>query len=195
MKEKQLTYEESIQVIQGMIDIAKNKITETGFHFLLWGFLVVSASLTQYFLIQNEFGDESNLVWLIMPLIGVPLAIVYEYKRGQKEKTQSKFDKLYGFLWLGFAITLIIIIYISLANKINPIAFILVLVGLTTFVSGAIYNFTPLIIGSIVFWIGGAVCVFVAVPEQLLVNAAATFIGYVIPGLMLWKKSKDSSHV
>ncbi|MBW6481494.1 MAG: hypothetical protein K0B10_00395 [Vicingaceae bacterium] len=178
-----------------MMGIAKNKVTETGFHFMLWGFLIVVASLTQYYLIGNGFGNDSNLVWLIMPVIGVPIAFIYEYKRGKKYQTTTKFDKVYGFLWSGFGITLVITIFISLAHHINPIAFILVLVGLTTFVSAAIYKFTPLLIGSIVFWITGILCVFVAVPEQLLIYAGAIFIGYVIPGLLLWKKSKTNADV
>ena len=195
MQEKNLSPTESLQLIQRMIDVAKNKVTETGFHLMLWGFLVVLASLTQYYLIRSGFENSSNLVWAIMPVIGIPVALIYEYKRGKKHQTTTKFDKLYGFLWLGFGITLVITIFISISNHVNPIAFILALVGLTTFVSAAIYKFMPLLIGSIVFWMAGIFCAFVAVPEQLLIYAGAIFIGYVIPGLLLWKKSKMKTNV
>lgn len=195
MKEKNLSQEESLKVIHEMIEMAKNKICETGFHFLLWGCLVISASLLQYIMLQKGMEENSNYVWIIMPLIGFPIAMIYEYKKKKQQGTQTKFDSIYGFLWLGFGITLTLTIVISLYYHLNPIAFILILVGLTTFVSGAIHQFPPLIIGSIAFWISGLLCTQADHQNQLLINAAATFIGYVIPGFLLWKKSKKVNHV
>ncbi|MCK9422764.1 MAG: hypothetical protein M0Q38_09205 [Bacteroidales bacterium] len=195
MQKKELSHEESLQVIQEMIDMAKNKITETGFHFLLWGILIIATSLAQYMLITNGMTHVSYWVWAIMPIIGAPVALIYEYRRGKKGKTRSKFDKMYGYLWMGFVITLIVSIFVSLSFGINPIAFILLLVGLATFVSGALYRFAPLIFGSFVFWITAAICPQTDVPNQLLINAFAIFIGYIIPGILLWKRYKETKHV
>lgn len=195
MEEKRISQEESLQIIHSMIDMAKNKFNESGFHFLLWGALVVAASLAQYFMMQNGLGKESNFVWLVITVVGIVVAFIYEYKKSKSERTKSKFDKMYGYLWLGFGITLFITIFISLSHQVMPIAFILVLVGLATFVSGAIYKFTPLIIGAIIFWLAGALCAVLPATEQLLVNAIATVLGYLVPGILLWKKSKSVSHV
>lgn len=195
MKQKELSQEESLQVIQGMIDLAKNKISDSGFHFLLWGGLVILASLTQYFMIKDGWQEESNLVWGIMPLIGIPAAFIYERRRQRTHPTHSKFDRMYGYLWLGFGITTVITIYVNVSNGINPIPSIMLLVGLATFVSGAIYRFLPLTVGAVVFWISSIICTELNGPEQLLMNAVAIFIGYIIPGLLLWKKAKMSVHV
>ncbi|MFA5420201.1 MAG: hypothetical protein WC341_17240 [Bacteroidales bacterium] len=195
MKEKELSHQESFQVIQEMIEVAKNRMTDTGFHFLLWGALVIAASITQYFMISMGMAKDSDLVWIIMPIIGVPAALIYEYRRKKTEKTHSKSDKMYGYLWLGFGITLFLSIYISVSFSINPIAFILLLVGFATFVSGAIYRFTPLIIGSFVFWLAAALCPHMESQNQLLINALAIFMGYIIPGILLWRKYNKVNHV
>lgn len=194
MKDKELTHEESLNVIQGMLQMAKNKITETGFHFLLWGILVIGACLTQYIMIRNDMGATSNWVWIIMPVIGVPLAMGYEYRRNRKGRTSTRFDKIYGFLWLAFGITLGITIFLCAKLGVIPVAFILVLVGLATFVSGCIFPFPPLIVGAFIFWGSAILCVFTDPMNQLLINACAIFAGYIIPGLLLWRKSK-TAHV
>jgi hypothetical protein len=195
MQNKELTHEESFQVIQGMISLAKNKINDTGFHFLLWGVLVIMASLTQYLIIYNGITHLSDWVWLVLPIIGMPIAFMYESRKAKSAGIKTKFDKMYGYLWLGFGITMVVSIFVSLSSGTNPIPFILLLVGLVTFVSGAIYPFKPLIIGALVFWLAAAFSAQAGEQEQLLINALAIFIGYVIPGFLLYKRSKTVDNV
>ncbi|MEX2485907.1 MAG: hypothetical protein WED10_15150 [Brumimicrobium sp.] len=195
MNEKELTQEESLKVIQGMINIAKNKINETGFHFLLWGVLVVLASLTQYLLIHQGFGNETNWIWAIMPIIGVPIAVIHEYRKSKSEQIKSKFDTIYGFLWLGFGVALIATIFISISLNTSPVAFILVIAGLATFMSGIIYHFTPLIVGAVFLWIGGLLCPYVETIDVLLVNAGSITMGYIIPGIILSRRAKIDKDV
>lgn len=195
MENQTLSHEKSLQIIQSMINTAKNKISENGFYFLLWGLLVIIACITQFIMIKAGYAEESNLVWMIMPLVGVPIALIYGFNQSKKEKIKSHIDKLSGFLWLGFGITLGVMIFVAVYSKVSPIPFILALVGLATFVSGAIYKFTPLILGGIVFWISCIVCLFISEQNQLLIDAAATFLGYIVPGIILWKKSKNEAYV
>lgn len=195
MQDKELSHEDSLKLIQGMMDVARNKINETGFHFLLWGFLVIAACLANYFLLLSGVGVQAHLVWPAMTLIGVPVAFLYEYKKRKTERSRSKFDRIYAMVWLGFGITLFFSIYISVSKGVNPIPFILVLVGLATFISGIIYRFTPLIIGACIFWISAVICVQISDLNQLLVDAAAIALGYLIPGLILWRKAKKEAGV
>lgn len=195
MKDQSLTHEESLQIIQSMINKAKNKITENGFYFLLWGILVIAACIAQYVLIKTGYYEKSDLVWMIMPLVGVPISIIYGFKQSKKEKTKSHTDRLYSSLWLAFGITLGVIMFVAISMKVSPIPFILALVGLATFVSGAVYKFIPLILGGIIFWISGIACFYFNGPEQLLIDACATFLGYILPGIILFKNSKKESYV
>lgn len=195
MEKKELTHEESLQIIQNMIDKAKNKMSENGFHFILWGILVITASLTQYFLAQSGFGNESNIVWIIMPLIGAPVGYLYELKRAKRGEVKGYDDKAYNWVWLGFGIALTISIFIAIKSGVGPIPAILTVVGLATFVSGALYRFNLLFMGGMVFWLAAVAATFVGGPEQLLINAGATFIGYIIPGIALWNNYKKNTRV
>ncbi|NOU48713.1 MAG: hypothetical protein HOO86_16865 [Bacteroidales bacterium] len=195
MNEKTITHDESMEIIQRMILTAKNRITENGFHFILWGVLIIIASLAEYFNQKSGLGIQANLSWIVMPLIGVPTAFIYEFRRNRSNSTRSFVDTWYKYLWLGFGITLAVAITISVKQHLSPIPFILALVGFATFVSGNLYKSTPLIIGGIIFWISSLLCLVVPAPEQLLINAAATLTGYIIPGILLWKNSKSESDV
>lgn len=190
MNEKTISHEESLTIIQSMIDRAKSKMSQNGFHFLLWGVLVIAASITQYFLVQGGMGNSSNIVWLIMPAIGVPAGFIYESRRNKSATAQGYNDKTYNMVWLGFGITLGLGIFACVRGGMSPMPIILCIVGLATFISGSIYRFKLLTIGGIVFWAAAIACAFINGPEQLLINAGATFIGYIIPGIALWNNYK-----
>lgn len=193
--EKKLTHDESLHIIHSMIATAQNKINEDGFHFLLWGGLVIIASLLNYYFVAVSPNEKGFLVWMLMPFVGGPIAGIYEWRKKKTEKVVSHSEASYGFLWMGFGVTIFCVIYFSVMNGISPMPFILALVGLATFVSGRMFRFAALTIGGIVFWI----CSFIAAysqPEiQLLINAGATFIGYIIPGILLWRNYKAGQNV
>lgn len=185
-----MTQERSLEIIQGMIAQAQNRISEDGFHFLLWGLLVMLASLIQFSLIQRGYGNESNIVWMVMPLVGVPIAMFYGWKQSKKQQVVNALDRIYTRVWLGFGVTLGTTIFICVSAHMNPVPVILAIVGLATFISGVIYRFAPLIVGAVVFWIGGVVCSFIDNELILLINAGCILIGYIVPGIILWRKAK-----
>jgi len=194
-QEKSLSHTESLAIIQNMIATAKNNLTDNGFHFMLWGTLVILASISQYVL-AVVFNYEYNFIpWYIMPAIGVPAAIIYEIRKKKHEQVKTHFDRIFSILWSAVGISIFLVIFISVKAGMSPIPFILAIVGLGTFVSGNILNFKSLIFGSIVFWIAALGASFVPPVTQLLINGIATFIGYIIPGILLWKNYKAETHV
>jgi hypothetical protein len=194
-QEKNLSHTESLAIIQNMIATAKNNLTDNGFHFMLWGTLVIAASLAQY-LLAVVFNYQYNyLPWYIMPAIGIPAAFIYESQKQKHEKVKTHFDSIFGYLWLAVGISIFLVIFISIKGGLSPIPFIMAVVGLGTFVSGNMLNFKPLVFGSIVFWITAIVCCFAEPVLQLLINSIAMFIGYIIPGILLWKNYNAEAHV
>jgi hypothetical protein len=178
-----------------MVQKAKSQVSDDGFHFILWGVLVFVASISQYLMIVTNHIVLSSLPWIAMPAIGVPVAILYERNKGKTCRTRTYTEKLVGNLWQGYGISLALVIFITIFYGHSPVAFILVITGMATYVSGRAFQFKPLTLGSIIFWVAALCCIFVAVEEQLLVNAAAIALGYIIPGFMLWKKHKKVIHV
>lgn len=193
--EKNLSHTESLAIIQNMIATAKNSITDDGFHFMLWGVLVIAASLAQYLLAVVFNYEHNELPWLIMPAIGIPSAFIYEWRKKRHEKVQSHFDTIFGLLWAAVGITIFCVIFISVKNGLSPIPFILTITGLGTFVSGTILKFKPLTWSGPLFWIAAIGASFLPAIDQLLINSIAIFIGYIIPGILLWKNYKAETHV
>ncbi len=190
MNKEKLSEEEGMRVIREMIAVSRHKLNDSGFHFLLWGVLVAAASLVQYALLMAGYGQASNWVWVIMPAIGVPMAIVYEVRRERREPVKTKFDAIYAAVWQGFGIALILIIVLSIMAQANPVPFLLVLIGLATFISGAVLRFMPLKVGAFVFWFTAVLSLWVPGEELLLLYAASVILGYVGPGLLLRKRFK-----
>jgi hypothetical protein len=196
MTNKELNQQESLRLIEQMIDKAKKSASDNSFHFLVWGILVIVASISQYFMLTSGMGYETNWIWPGIVVIGLPVTFIYEWRRSRRQKAMSYNDRLVSMLWLAFGVTLIILILIAVFGyQINPIPFILALVGMVTFFSGVMIRFRPLIIGGIVFWSFSAASYFVNGAGLLLLNAAAILLGYIIPGLLLNKKTREQNHV
>ncbi len=190
-EEKILNPQESLRVIRETIDLAKNKLRDNGFHFLLWGWLVVCASLLDYYLTKMGIGGTTHVAWMIMPVIGVPAALIYEWRRGKRDTQPNILRDWYGYIWLGFGISLIITILLSIRAQISPVPFILILVGFATFMSGILLRFTPLIFGAVTMWVGAVVCMLLTPDEHVLVQGVATILGYLVPGYWLNHQSRN----
>jgi hypothetical protein len=197
MNNSNLNVETSFKIINEMIQITRQKFIDDGFHFLLWGTLIILACLTQFVMIHFlEKNHASNLVWLIMPIIGVPISIFYGSKKHKSENNSNIKSNIYLFLWKGFGISLFLIILISSIYKHTPTAFIMVVMGFAVYLSGSILKFNPLKIGSLCFWIGAIIFPFINYNAyQVLFYGAIVFLGYLVPGILLWNQFKKDKNV
>lgn len=193
-EEKILNPEQSLRIIRETIDVAKKGVQENGFHFLLWGWLVVLACLAEYYLRQSNRDIEPSMVWMIMPVIGVPAAFIYEWRKDKKRSGQNIVREWYGMVWLGFGISLILAIVLTVRAQVSPIPVILILAAFATFMSGILLRFKALVFGGIVLWAGAAICIALPAGQHALVQAGATVLGYLVPGYMLSHKAR-SRHV
>ena len=192
--ETNLTEQESFKIIQEMIATSRSKIKDNSFFFLLWGWLVLIASLTHYSFIRFNISHEyAYLPWPILMFGGMIVSIIAGIRLGKQAKVISHFDKMMMFLWWGFCITLFIVLIVASFGKISwesAYALIIALYGLGTFVSGGVLKFKPLIIGGIASWVISVVALFVAPANVLLLIALSIIVAYLIPGYML--KSKEN---
>lgn len=184
MEEKKLSAQESLQIIQQMILTAKKGIRDNGFFYLLWGWLVIIASLTEYFLIRMEI-DNHGLVWIVMMTIGGIVSGVYGKRMDKTRKVKIHIDTLMSYLWGAFLISLFIFLYFSIKANVSPFPPLLVLSGMGTFVAGGALKFKPLIVGGISFWIFAIITFLLHNQYHLPLYALAMFLGYIIPGYML----------
>lgn len=104
-------------------------------------------------------------------------------------------DIVFGYLWAGIGVALFLVIFFSVRAEQSPIPYVLLLAGLGTFVSGTALKAKSLIAGGMVLWLGAVAADFASPLHQLLINAGATFAGYIIPGLILQRAAKAEKNV
>jgi len=188
-----MTQQESLQIIQEMISTSKGKIKDNSFFYLLWGWLVLIASLTHYFLLQINY-EYAYIPWPVLMTIGGITSAIAGYRLGKKAKVITIIDKAMVYLWYGFLILILIVLVMTGFNKIqwqSTYPLIISLYGFGTFVSGGILKFRPLLIGGIACWVISIIAFFVSPENVLLLTALSIIIAYLVPGYMLKAKKED----
>lgn len=192
-EEKSLSPQESLRVIRETIDLARHSFHENGFHFLLWGWLVVFASVANYYFVEVHPVPNPGSAWMIMVIIGMPVAMFREWRRSKQEKTRNIVHDWYGMIWLGFGVSMLLVIPMAVSHGLSPVPFILVLVGFATFMSGILLRFKPLLFGAAVIWAAALWCLFLTPSQHLLAQAGSAILGYLLPGYLLNQQS--NAHV
>jgi len=192
--ETKLTELESLKIIHEMIATSKNRLKNNSFFYLLWGWLVLIASISHYVLLRIHVDHHyAYLPWPILMMAGAIVSVIAGIRIGKREKVISHIYKMIMLLWWGFCFTLLVVLVMASFQKLSwssTYAFIIALYGLGTFVSGGILKFKPLIIGGIISWIMSVLALFVEPINILLVMALSIVIAYLIPGYMLKFKEK-----
>jgi len=187
MEKNNLTPEQSFQVIHQMIQEAKKEMSDNGFLYLLWGWLVFIAAIGNYIMLQLDI-IYSFISWpILMPLGGI-ISMIYGITQRKKnsKRTKTLVDYVLGYTWIAFGICLLVTLLIS--SKIGweiTYPFIMLLYGIGTFISGGVMKFKPLIIGGIICWVGGSVAFFVGFEYQLLILIGVIIGSYIVPGHIL----------
>lgn len=185
-KETQLTPQQSLDLITDVIRQTRENIRKHSFVFLLWGWTLVVASILR-FILQTQ--TSFKLYFLPFPILaGIAVVVTIFYHKGKT--TETYLDNFIKKLWIVLAFGFVAVVFVSVYQHMEPIAFTLILAAIGTCVSGAVLKFRPLVLGSICFFVAAIATVFVASEYKVLIHGMAIIIGYLIPGYML-RNSKD----
>jgi len=182
-------YKEKLDVIYAMIENSKTQIRENAFFYLLWGWLVLGASLSHFIMMKFDI-FYSFLAWPVIMTIGMVISVIAGIRMGKRAGYRTHIDTAVIYLWYGFFFAILVILAFSIGGKIPwemSNALIIVMYGLGTFVSGGILKFRPLIIGGISCWIIALGAFFVPGEYMLLLVAISIITAYLIPGYLLRK--------
>lgn len=193
-KETGFSHLEGLELIQSMINRAKDKFSENGHLYLLWGWVVFICSVTQFVLLNYTSFEYHYMVWMVCWLV-VIYQVFYLAKRKKQTQVRTYTDDIIGYVWLAFAVSMFLLGFLfgrilgeEYYKMVSP--GFLVLYGIPTFLSGIILRFKPLVIGGIACWILSVITVFVPGQFQMLSLSAAMLIAWIIPGYMLRAKYK-----
>ncbi|WP_276479988.1 hypothetical protein [Paraflavitalea pollutisoli] len=195
-QQPEFTHAQSLELIQSMIDKARNKYSENGFAYLLWGWAVFVCSVTQFILLRMHFAHH-YVVWFTMWIILI-FQLIYARKRKKQNKVRTYTDEIVSYVWITFAILMFLFGFMfgQIMGKEYYKYFntaLLALYGMPTFLSGVILKTRALVIGGIGCWVLSLVGPFVPYDYQLLMISLAVVIAWIIPGYILQSKYKKDN--
>lgn len=183
-----------MELITSMINKAKSRFHESGFLYLLWGWIVLICCIVQFsaahfFNVQNAY-HIWYITWLVL------IYQIFFLRKKRKLRTFITYtEDINRYVWIVFGICEILLVFILLLFKkyevINPV--VIVLYGMPIFLSGIILKFKPLLLGGISCWVISGISPFVNIEFQLVLTAAAIICGWIIPGYMLRQKFKKEN--
>lgn len=184
--EDQLSPEESLQLIQSMINNAKDSVADNSFYLLFWGWLVFLCCITE-FVLKVVFAYPAHYrVWWLMIAGGI-ITGVYSSRQAKKAKVVSFVDRALDITWVAIACSFFVLVYInSVAGTWNnAFTYYILLYAIGTFITGRLIQFKPLVIGGLINFVLAAVCSHFSYDYQLLVASLALLTSYIIPGHLL----------
>ncbi len=188
--------QQSLQIIQTMIDKARNSVADKSFYFLLWGWLVFIASIGQFILKVIVKTEWHPIVWNLM-IVGSVVSIFHSRKENNKKIVKSYVDESIAYLWVAVGITqgLLIFVFIRQGDWQDCYTFFILLYSIGCFTTGSILKFRPLVWGAIAGWLLAILTTFAGFDYNILIMALAILISYIIPGYLLRKEHRDKQHV
>ncbi len=208
-KEKKLSEKESLELIAMMINKAKSSFHDTGFGAIMWGAVIAVCSLVRFSEIHFNYKLPFDIYLLTLVAI---LPQIFITMKEKKERKVKSYDDIYmDYLWLGFGISVFLLIHISnnifsewgswadefrnitgrkssfnFYEYISPL--FLMRYGMPTFVTGAACKFKPMLWGGIFCWVCCIITVYTPAKADLLLTAAAALMAWLIPGILMEKE-------
>jgi hypothetical protein len=184
--EENFSPQESLQLIQSMIDRTKANIGESRFYFLLWGWIAFIGVMGQFILKVMVHYPYHYRIWVIT-LVGIIWSMLYTRNRHKKVRARTYIGDSMRYLWTGMGISFFVLCFIISQSRVGweySYPLFILLYGLGTYVSGRILQFKPLVIGGIFNWILAIASTFFDFDYQMLFSGAAILTSYIIPGYL-----------
>ena len=193
MQDQTFTQQDSITLIESMINKARNRFGENGFLYLLWGWVILFCSLGQFVLHYFMHYERHYLIWMTTWLALV-VQFIYIYRKRRRKRVSTYTEEILKYVWISFVILMFLLGFIvntrPAPDDLASTAGLLALYGMPTFLSGIILRFRALIAGGVSCWALSIISGFMSNDYQLLFLAAGVIIAWIIPGYMLRARYK-----
>jgi hypothetical protein len=199
METNKFSEQESLEVIQQMINTARNSLHKgVGDIMIVWGYLIAATALTVYVLQHTLVNsDYAQLPWLSV-IFGWGYTILKMRKFHHNTTFKAYSNVVFGSIWFGFGIAcaLLSFSYSFAAQRFDMPAIwitltptILLMQGISLFASSSIYRFKPFMYAALACGLLFAAC-FIFPWQQFLFLGVCQIISLVIPGHLLNKKAE-----
>ncbi len=192
MEEKPISQQESLLLIQQMIQTAKKEQKDDGKAWIVWGWMLfISSVLTIANLHFKWFST-----YFFWNLFGIATILIFIYETinvfiSKRIRVRTYTKDLFEKLNAGFFISLMFII-VAINTGVPPTKGFALLISLYAFwilIYGSALNFKPSVVGAYITWVFGIAALFVRTFELVMVmHALGVLFGYIIPGHIAYKE-------
>lgn len=216
MAEKPLTEQESLLIIQQMINRAKNNFVDSGIGPMLWGSVITICSAVQAAKIYFDFEMRFDIWWLALFAL-VPQVFISIKERNER-KAKGWDDDIMSYVWTCFGIGVFVVNFINnrLSAEMAPAldayraagnavqsswsfagCYLLLVFGFPTIITGAARKQRWMLAGGIFCWVSAIVAAFTPTYVDFVLMAFAAALSWLIPGMMIRKKyvAQKRAHV
>lgn len=189
MDNEKLEPVQSLQLIESMINKAKNRFSENGHLYLLWGWVVLICSLGQFAAIKWNLLEHPEWVWGLT-WVALLYQTVYLVRQKKKLRVSTYTDEILKAIWVVFLVCGVLLAWVvgRLGDWKTMYSLILMIYGIPTVLSGTVLRFKPLIWGGILCWVLCIISIYLSFIYILLLISLAVIAAWIIPGYLMQQK-------
>lgn len=94
-----LTTQESIKIIQSVIDKRKQVYEQNGIFLMIWGALIALAGLSQFVMIRMGHANIAGYAWLFTMVPGAIITFIVKFAEGYKRGKRQESSDVLGWIW------------------------------------------------------------------------------------------------
>lgn len=189
MENENLEPVQSLRLIESMINTARNRFSDNGHLYLLWGWVVLICSVVHFASIQWNLFVHPEWIWGLTWL-ALLYQTVYLVRQKKKIRVSTYTDDMLKAIWMVFVgcglLLAVVVGRLGDWNTMYPL--ILMLYGIPTILSGTVLRFKPLVWGGIICWLLCIISVFLPLKFNLLMVSLAVIAAWIIPGYLMKQK-------
>lgn len=185
---------EEISYIKNIIDDSRKTVVENGIGYIVWGILVILGLLSTYYFINSKMYSYIPWNWVVFMGIGWIFTIIKVRKKIKEKKSRTFIGKIESALWFSSGIAMTILGFVATSSgAISGMfvsALISVVLGITYFVSGFLYNYKWISLLAIGWWIGAIIMFYFPGMHVFLIMSLMIILLQIIPGIIFYVRSK-----
>jgi len=193
----QIQLEQDLSIIKNMIEKTRRETAESGYLFIIPGILCILTVISMSLL--NDFGLSHLARPIFLSLIGfiVLSSLLIGTHEGRKVRVQTYAKTIFAQVWIAVGVVCLLTGFLlPLLNvfpwSLQPIVPFFVL-GIGIYLTGVIYEIRAIQWCGLVWWIGSFILPFVTGPMRVFLIVSIFTLGYILPGIILGRQSKNRS--
>ena len=108
MTEENFSPQDSLRLIQSMIDKTRENISDNSYYFLLWGWLTFAGCTWPFILKHILHYEKYYQVWWLT-IAGIVFSFNFGIRDGKKKRVKTYEDESMGYLWTGMGISFFVL--------------------------------------------------------------------------------------